>query len=85
MWTVAIRALFLAATCVSSVFAEPRIPSSDAEVLEHLPAVSETRELKPLRDALLVNPRDLSSALELARRYIQIGRDTSDPRFVSYA
>src|SRR4051812_4642368 len=86
MWTSALtRTLCLLAVCMSCAFAEPRIPSVDSEILERLPAASATRELQPLRQALLENPKDLTGAIELSRRYIQIGRDTSDPRFVSYA
>lgn len=64
---------------------EPYIPASDAAILERVPAARAARELEPLRIAVRSNPQDLGSALELAQEYLLLGRQTSDPRFVSYA
>lgn len=64
---------------------EPYIPAGDAVVLQRVPAARAARELEPLRLAVRSNPGDLRSALELARQYLTLGRNTSDPRFVSYA
>jgi tetratricopeptide (TPR) repeat protein len=69
----------------SSVSSAPHVPSNDATVLERLPAARETRALAPLRAAVRNDPKDLTSALQLARAYLELGRSTSDPRFVSYA
>lgn len=64
---------------------EPRVPGDDAVVLERVPAAQATRRLDPLRKQVSADPNDLSSALQLAQGYLVIGRETSDPRFVSYA
>jgi tetratricopeptide (TPR) repeat protein len=66
-------------------FGTPRVPSDDAAVLERVPAAAETRKLEPLRRAVATHPNDLKSALALAEGYLDIGRTTADPRFVSYA
>jgi tetratricopeptide (TPR) repeat protein len=66
-------------------YATPLVPESDALVLERVPAAAELRQLQPLRERLAARPEDLVTALELARRYLEIGRAQSDPRFVSYA
>jgi len=63
----------------------PRVPSDDAAVLERVPAAAETRKLEPLRRAVATHPDDLKSAFALAQGYLDIGRTTADPRFVSYA
>jgi tetratricopeptide (TPR) repeat protein len=67
------------------VAAAPRIPASDATVLEHVPAAAATQGLEPLRTHLASHPEDLQSALALAQGYLEIGRANADPRFVSYA
>lgn len=54
-------------------------------MLERIPAAAATRELDPLRNRLRTQPGDLQATLALARGYLDIGRRTSDPRFVSYA
>lgn len=80
------RVLGLVALLIaSSALSAPRVPSNDASVLERLPAARETRALAPLRAAVRDDPSDLNSTLQLARAYIDLGRGTSDPRFVSYA
>lgn len=77
-----LAALVLAAVGAS---AEPQVPKDPARVLERVPAAFATRELAPLRQRLRAEPRDLSAALDLAQAYLSIGRETSDPRFISYA
>ncbi len=67
------------------VAAAPRIPPSEATVLEHVPAAIATEKLEPLRTRLGSHPQDLPAALALAQGYLDIGRATADPRFVSYA
>jgi tetratricopeptide (TPR) repeat protein len=67
------------------VWGEPYVPREDAVVLERLPAAPAARALQPLRRALQDDSTDLRSALQLAQGYLEIGRETSDPRFVSYA
>lgn len=70
---------------VGAARAEPYLPTDDAEVLERVPAATETRELEPLRQRLIASPSDLTAALQLATGYLKIGRETADPRFTSYA
>ena len=70
--------------CVTAL-ATPRIPASDSVVLEHVPAGAATRSLDPLRKRIAAQPQDLPAVLALAQGYLDIGRATADPRFVSYA
>ena len=65
--------------------AAPRIPARDDIVLERVPAAAEVKSLEPLRTRVSAHPRDVKSALALARGYLDIGRGNADPRFVSYA
>lgn len=68
--------------------AAPRVPTSDAEVLERLPARAadpQARELRSLRAALAARPDDAALAVELAQRYYDQVAAEGDPRFVGYA
>lgn len=65
--------------------AAPYVPARDDIVLGHVPAGSQLRQFQSLRRELAVNPNDVNVALKLSRAYLDIGRSTSDPRFVSYA
>ncbi len=67
--------------------AEPFVPMNDAEVLERLPAPRDagTRDLRRLRAELDEDPSNLELALRLARRYIEVSRAESDPRYQGYA
>jgi tetratricopeptide (TPR) repeat protein len=65
--------------------ATARIPADDSTVLEHVPAAAAAQRLAPLRTRVAAYPEDLPSALALAQGYMDIGRATADPRFVSYA
>ncbi|QSA97932.1 lipopolysaccharide assembly protein LapB [Methylococcus sp. EFPC2] len=61
-------------------------PAADDEVLEKLPLPRpERRELRELRAALGERPQRRDLALALARRYIEVGRADSDPRFYGHA
>lgn len=65
---------------------QPYLPKDDAEVLEHLPARGENwQEIKGLRRQVADAPNDLQAALQLVRRYIELGRAESDPRYYGYA
>jgi tetratricopeptide (TPR) repeat protein len=68
----------------AAALATPHVPADDSTVLEHVPAAAATQKLAPLRARLAAHPEDLQSALALAQGYMDIGRATADPRFVSY-
>ena len=68
--------------------ATPYIPQADTEVLEQLPntvADTRARDLRTLRQALAEAPDNLTLAVQLARDYVEIGRETGDPRYAGYA
>lgn len=67
--------------------AAPRVPQDDREILERLPTVigGALRELRLLRAAVSADPGNLALATQLARRYVEIGRAESDPRYFGYA
>jgi hypothetical protein len=79
----ALLALALAAA------AAPRVPASDAEVLERVPARASgdprTRDLQALRAAWRAQPRDVELAVRLARRYVEEAGSAGDPRYIGYA
>ncbi|MEQ1529318.1 MAG: hypothetical protein ABL925_08375 [Methylococcales bacterium] len=65
---------------------KPYYPQADAEVLEQLPARGQNwLEIRALRQQVADNPNDLDTALHLVRRYIELGRIESDPRYYGYA
>jgi hypothetical protein len=71
-----------------TVGAVPYVPGDDKQVVERLPytaADAATRELRALRDQLQLQPNKLELAVRVARRYIEIGRSTADPRYAGYA
>jgi hypothetical protein len=66
----------------------PRIPASDAIVLERLPFRPNdpiAREMSALRAALRSNPKDEAAALKLAQRYYGLVAEEGDPRYIGYA
>lgn len=81
--------LLLACLCwlaAGPAAAEPFIPKDDATVLERLPAGrSADPEPKRLRAELARDPSNLELALDLAGRYLEIGRAAGDPRYQGYA
>jgi tetratricopeptide (TPR) repeat protein len=68
-------------------FAKPYLPTDDRTVLERLPEKTDPslRDVRRLRAALDRNPGDITLAARLARRAIEAGRDTGDPRFFGQA
>jgi Tfp pilus assembly protein PilF len=67
-------------------YATPYHPKTDAEVLEQLPARGKDwLAIRDLRTKATANPNDLNMALKLVRRYIELGRAESDPRYYGYA
>lgn len=79
--------LVTAGACSALVRAEPFTPIDDTIVLEVLPTPGDSRmrELRRLRAQLTADPHDLALAVTVARRYIQLGRAESDPRYNGYA
>ena len=71
---------------VAAVNAAPISPTSDAQVIETLPAKSAGRaEERRLRKAVQGNPRDAQSAVDLARRLMDEARERGDPRLAGQA
>jgi hypothetical protein len=71
-----------------SSFAAPFTPSSDAEVVERLPATANdpsVRRVDSLRKQLAAQPDDVALRLEIARRYFDLAMAQGDPRYVGYA
>jgi hypothetical protein len=80
-------AVFVLAAAATPAPAAPFTPQSDNQVLEHLPFAPNDptmRELRALRDRLNNEPDNLPVALRLARRYLELGRVTGDPRYAGY-
>jgi predicted Zn-dependent protease len=68
-------------------FANPYLPTDDGAVLERLPEKTDPslRDVKRLRASLDRNPGDIALAARLARRALEAGRETGDPRFFGQA
>lgn len=72
----------------SGVCAKPYTPADDNVILERLPykaGDTSQRKLRRLSQALRDAPDNAELAVDLARRHIEQGRATSDPRFFGYA
>ncbi|MDB5827083.1 MAG: hypothetical protein JWQ73_1303, partial [Variovorax sp.] len=66
--------------------AVPRVPTSDSEIVESLPAVAGwSREERRLRRELVQRPRDEGTALEAATTYLDLARSQGDARYAGYA
>lgn len=65
----------------------PYMPTSDAEVLQQVPADSDptVRDMKSLRKALDADPTRFAAADRLARAYIDFGRELGDAHYAGYA
>ncbi len=76
----------LAGLVVPAVYATARVPTSDAEIVETLPAVAGwSREERRLRRELVQRPKDERVALEAARSYLDLARAQGDARYAGYA
>lgn len=64
--------------------ADTFLPTTDAEVLEQLPA-GDTAEVRRFRARLGHDAGDLDAAVALARRQIEASRARSDPRLLGHA
>ncbi len=72
----------------SFVSAKPFVPAGDGEIVERLPYRAgdpAQRELRRLNEALRASPNNVALATDAARRSIEQGRMTSDPRYFGYA
>ncbi|TWT36818.1 Tetratricopeptide repeat protein [Posidoniimonas corsicana] len=65
----------------------PFTPESDGQVLETLPKalLAEQGALTALRRRLSDDPSDRELAVEVAERYVSLGKQQSDPRYYGYA
>lgn len=71
-----------------TVSATPRLPSTDAQILERLPIRATdpvARELRSLRAELTASPKNHVLADKLARRYFDLAMAEGDPRYIGYA
>jgi len=75
--------LFAATSCAAA----PYTPASGQLVLERLPSRNdpEQREVAAARDRLAADPRNPGLAVAVARRYVTLGREDADPRYLGYA
>jgi Tfp pilus assembly protein PilF len=70
------------------VGAAPYVPTDDNQVLERLPFKPNdpvAQELRQMRSELQRNPKDLTTAVRLARRYYSLVGEEGDPRYLGYA
>ena len=84
---LAIPLLLLVLTALSAQ-AAPYVPDSDHTVLERLPyqpTDPAQQQLRSMRAQLQAQPDNLSLAVDLARRYVELGRSSGDPRYAGYA
>ncbi|NML62030.1 hypothetical protein HHL21_13280 [Massilia sp. RP-1-19] len=77
-------ALFLAALAAC---AAPYLPAAGAQVIETMPRRSDPalQDIERMRKQVRSSPNDVRLATMLARRYIDIGRSETDPRYFGYA
>ena len=74
--------------CTGPLGATPFIPEHDADVLERLPTTlggGGSSEVRGLRDQLARAPTDLTLAVSVAGRYVELGQVQTDPRYYGYA
>jgi tetratricopeptide (TPR) repeat protein len=90
--TLTIRWQPIAGLIAAQVFAfalpaAPFLPDDNSQVLEQLPQASDavSRELHAMRNTLAANPQQTDLIIKLAKRYIELGKSESDPRYYGYA
>lgn len=83
-WLIALALAFGAALPSG---AKPFVPTRDDQVLERLPwpGSATVRQLRDLRRELQAAPERLAPAVQLARGYLGLARQDSDPRYLGYA
>jgi tetratricopeptide (TPR) repeat protein len=86
-WRAGSWIVLIAVVAVGAAAARPFVPDADAVVLERLPEKGDPAlaHLKRMRAALSANPRDLDSAIAVARRALDAARAYGDPRFLGQA
>ncbi len=78
--------VLLATVCPPPARAAPRVPSSDSEVVETLPALAAwPREERRLRCQLAQRPGDDACATAVAQAYLTLAREQGDARFAGQA
>lgn len=78
--------LIMSVAVLSDAGAQAYLPKTDDEIVEVLPARGDSwLEIRYLRKQVAAQPNDLEPALALVRRYIELGRAESDPRYFGYA
>jgi predicted Zn-dependent protease len=83
-----LRAAGVLLALAAAAQAAPHRPTTDAQVLERLPARATdpaAQELRELRQALAARPDDAGLAVRLAQRYYAEVAAEGDPRYIGYA
>ena len=81
------RLLIISLLYSTTVISVPFTPNNNDQVLEQLPKAANAinKELRSLRDELNTHPQQLDVAVQLAKRYIAVGKAEADPRYYGYA
>jgi Tfp pilus assembly protein PilF len=76
-----------ATATLAAPYRAPYVPAADAEVLQQVPAASDpkVRQMAALRASLNAEPGNLRIAADLARAYIDFGRQVGDAHYAGYA
>lgn len=76
-----------ALTLPAAPYRAPYLPGADAQVLQQVPAASDpkVRQFKELQAALRADPQNVRRATDLARAYIDFGRQLGDAHYAGYA
>lgn len=83
-----LEVLIVLGTLALPAWGAPYTPKSDNEIVDRLPADASTaalRETRTLHAALRQDPSNLKLAAKLARRFVDLGRASGDPRYAGYA
>ncbi len=75
------------ATVLAPPYRAPFVPAAEGEVLQQVPAASDpmVRQMEALRVKLKALPNELRTAEQLARAYIDFGRQLGDAHYAGYA
>ena len=79
-------ALLLSLAAAGAALAAPRVPASDDEVVEKLPAIAGWLDAqRKLRRELAQRPGDEATAIEAATAYLDLARSQGDARYAGQA